>query len=215
MKSLFWGITIIILIGIGGFVYRNAVEHPMQPIACPLDAKVCPDGTVVGRTGSSCTFAECPLPNVSLKEFGISFAVPQGFTADASQENVDAVTYAKEGDDASTNPARITIRQFTVEASSTPLDVIKQTATNLVSGDPVAITAFSSSEFGTRRFTVVSVERFEGVIDTAYYLAQGSTVLRFDAIDGSVSDWTSPTLKVSELPAHSALEKMLSTLQAL
>lgn len=29
-------------------------------IACPMDAKLCPDGSSVGRTGSNCEFAECP-----------------------------------------------------------------------------------------------------------------------------------------------------------
>ncbi len=32
----------------------------IHPIACTLDAKVCPDGSAVGRTGPNCEFAECP-----------------------------------------------------------------------------------------------------------------------------------------------------------
>jgi len=31
-----------------------------KPTACPQDAKVCPDGTAVGRTGPNCEFAICP-----------------------------------------------------------------------------------------------------------------------------------------------------------
>jgi hypothetical protein len=31
-----------------------------EPVACPDDAMVCPDGTAVGRTGPSCTFPPCP-----------------------------------------------------------------------------------------------------------------------------------------------------------
>jgi hypothetical protein len=30
------------------------------PTACTLDAKLCPDGTAVGRTGPNCEFAKCP-----------------------------------------------------------------------------------------------------------------------------------------------------------
>ena len=30
------------------------------PTACTLEAKVCPDGTAVGRTGPNCEFAVCP-----------------------------------------------------------------------------------------------------------------------------------------------------------
>ncbi|MDO8408408.1 MAG: hypothetical protein Q7S95_04275 [bacterium] len=60
IKSLLFGLLIILIVGIGGFVYRNAVEHPSRPIACPLDAKVCPDGSAVGRSGPSCEFTSCP-----------------------------------------------------------------------------------------------------------------------------------------------------------
>jgi len=34
--------------------------NPQQPIACTMDAKLCPDGSYVGRTGPSCEFATCP-----------------------------------------------------------------------------------------------------------------------------------------------------------
>lgn len=31
-----------------------------QPVACTQEAKICPDGSVVGRTGPNCEFAKCP-----------------------------------------------------------------------------------------------------------------------------------------------------------
>jgi hypothetical protein len=31
-----------------------------EPVACTMDAKICPDGTAVGRVGPSCEFAPCP-----------------------------------------------------------------------------------------------------------------------------------------------------------
>ncbi len=33
-----------------------------KPIACTLDAKICPDGSAVGRVGPNCEFAPCPGP---------------------------------------------------------------------------------------------------------------------------------------------------------
>ncbi|MBY0110704.1 hypothetical protein K2Y00_01730 [Patescibacteria group bacterium] len=33
---------------------------PQEPMACPADAKICPDGTGVGRSGPNCEFAPCP-----------------------------------------------------------------------------------------------------------------------------------------------------------
>lgn len=37
------------------------VESPVEdPVMCPMDAKMCPDGSFVGRTAPSCAFAPCP-----------------------------------------------------------------------------------------------------------------------------------------------------------
>lgn len=211
MKSLLLGILAIILIGIGGLVYRNAVEHPLQPIACPLDAMVCPDGTSVARTGLSCTFPACPSPNVTLADIGISFAIPAGFIVAQIPDATSVVAYEMPTASSIENNS-IVIRRFPIIASSTALATIQQTAIGGASGAPVSVTSFTSTVLGTHRFTVVSIERFEGVIDTAYYLARGTDVLRFDAIDRG-ADWTNPNLDVAALPAHTALTKLLSTLQ--
>ena len=34
-----------------------------RPVACTLEAKICPDGTAVGRTGPNCEFGDCPKSN--------------------------------------------------------------------------------------------------------------------------------------------------------
>ena len=212
MKSLFAGIVLIIVLGVGGLVYKNAVEHPNQPVACPADAKLCPDGTAVGRVGLGCEFPACPPPNVTLSDINVSYAIPDGFAATELPDASSIVAYAAPSAFSSATN-RIVIRRFMVEASSTPLAVIKETAIGGASGLPVSVTAYSSSTIGTNRFTVVSIERFEGVIDTAYYLSRGADVLRFDAIDADVMDWTDPSLDLSTLPAHAALAKLLSGAQ--
>jgi thiol-disulfide isomerase/thioredoxin len=45
-------------------------QPPTTERACPQDAKVCPDGSAVGRTGPNCTFAECPATS-RLNEHGV------------------------------------------------------------------------------------------------------------------------------------------------
>ncbi len=212
IKGLLLGIALVIIIGFGGLVYRNAVEHPSRPIACPMDALVCPDGATVGRTGSSCTFPACPPPNVSLLDIAVAFAIPEGFNATTPPDAAGVAAYEKVGP-TPTEPSEIVIRRFAIAASSTALSTIQQTAIGGASGVPVGVTSFSSTVLGTHRFTVVSIERFEGVVDTAYYLARGTDVLRFDAIDRGVNNWTDSNLAVSALPAHAALIKLLSTLQ--
>ena len=52
MKTLALGVVIIILLGVGGFLYRNVLETTGDgPVACKMDEKVCADGSGVGREG--------------------------------------------------------------------------------------------------------------------------------------------------------------------
>lgn len=213
MKTFLLAVLLIIIVVIGGFLYRNAIEHPAQPIACPLDAEVCPDGTSVSRTGLSCTFPTCPPPNVSLSDVGIAFAIPAGFVAVALPDAASIAAYEMPPNPSASSTADIVIRRYAIAASSTPLETIEQTAIGGASGMPVSATSFSSTVLGTHRFTVVSIQRFEGVVDTAYYLARATDVLRFDAVDTGVMDWTDPNLDTSTLPTNAALLKLLTTLQ--
>ncbi len=57
----------IILSGVAEFVYTRVAPQTSRPAematttgACPSDAKVCPDGTSVGRSAPSCEFTACP-----------------------------------------------------------------------------------------------------------------------------------------------------------
>jgi hypothetical protein len=211
MKSLLWGIVLIVILGVGGLIYRNAVENPTQPIACPVISLECPDGSSVAHLVGSCDFPACPPPNVSLADSNIAFALPDGFTATTTPDAASIAAYANTS--TSSNTGIIVIRRFGVDASSTPLAIIRQTAISATSGTPVPVTALSSTVIGGQNFTVVSIERFEGVVDTAYYLARGSDVLRFDAIDGNVINWADANLNIQQLPVNAALRKLLTTLQ--
>ncbi|MDD5147605.1 MAG: hypothetical protein PHV63_03625 [Candidatus Daviesbacteria bacterium] len=57
-------VGILILASIGGTYYFYKIKTPEQK-ACTMDAKICPDGTSVGRTGPNCEFAPCPSPKVT------------------------------------------------------------------------------------------------------------------------------------------------------
>ncbi len=210
MKGLVLGILLVIIVGIGGLVYRNAVQYSAHPIACPVAASQCPDGTLVPHLANSCDFPACPPPNVSLSSAGIAFAVPDGFVATTTS---DATSIAAYSDMSASTSASITIRRFAIEASSTALATIRQTAISGTSGMPVPITAFSSTILGGTNFTVVTIKRFEGVVDTAYYLSRGTDVLRFDAVDQNVPNWADSSLDISTLPANAALRKLLATLE--
>lgn len=72
MQKGFGAVPIIIGISIAlaftGLVYFGQeafVKQLPQQKACTLEAKICPDGSGVGRTGPNCEFAECPQPKTS------------------------------------------------------------------------------------------------------------------------------------------------------
>lgn len=51
--------VVFILLGVG---CNAPVNNPQVPVACTQEAKICPDGSSVGRTGPNCEFAPCPAP---------------------------------------------------------------------------------------------------------------------------------------------------------
>lgn len=58
----------LLLIGcfIGILVLASGCVQPHQTIACPADAKQCPDGSYVVRVSPGCEFAPCPEINCSV-----------------------------------------------------------------------------------------------------------------------------------------------------
>ena len=214
MKSLFVGIFFILLFGIGGLLYRNALERPAQPIACPVDAKVCPDGTPISRTGLSCTFPVCPPPNVSVPEIGITFAVPAGYVPDEHAAGADPAmvgVFVSPSVEAPT--ATLSIRTIPITASSTATDAILENAIQAPSGLPAPTAAFSSVTLGENSFREVQITRSGGIVDRAYYLIRENDILRFDAIDTGVMNWADTQLDTATLPANVALRGMIATLQ--
>lgn len=46
-----------------GRSFTRQIDQPIDPdgpVACTMEAKLCPDGSAVGRTGPNCEFAPCP-----------------------------------------------------------------------------------------------------------------------------------------------------------
>lgn len=55
--------SICVLLGMYIFMYGRTVEAPITQ--CTQEAKICPDGSGVGRTGPNCEFAPCPTQTVA------------------------------------------------------------------------------------------------------------------------------------------------------
>ena len=52
------GIVVLATVVVG--VYYFNIKEEQTQIACTMEAKLCPDGSAVGRTGPNCEFAPCP-----------------------------------------------------------------------------------------------------------------------------------------------------------
>lgn len=57
-KLIYFFVIVAVLAGLGlTFLFK---ETTLSPMACTMEAKICPDGSAVGRTGPQCEFAKCP-----------------------------------------------------------------------------------------------------------------------------------------------------------
>jgi len=69
MNKTLLAIFIIAVFVLGGLLYiynpePAEYENPdeAEPVFCTMDAKLCPDGSYVGRVPPDCEFAPCPEP---------------------------------------------------------------------------------------------------------------------------------------------------------
>lgn len=66
-NKVFVLVFIVVVFIVGGLLYiynpdpteyKNPNEK--EPVVCTMDAKLCPDGSYVGRIGPNCEFEACP-----------------------------------------------------------------------------------------------------------------------------------------------------------
>ena len=64
----FIAVLVIVVFAGGAYFFLAKPFEPQNPggIACTTEAKQCPDGSYVGRTGPDCAFAACPSPTATL-----------------------------------------------------------------------------------------------------------------------------------------------------
>lgn len=219
MKQLLAGVVILFVVGIGSFLYRNTVERPgittAQP-ACTMEAKICPDGTSVGRTGPACEFAPCLLPNIEIADAGVSFAIPAGYKTDENAYGADTrllAAFVKPS--LSGNPQHtIVIYRYAIPEGKTANDVILENTRY----QPADIAAEDFAQFrdvsvNGKVFRETTIERFEALVHSSYFLVRESEILRFDITEHDVTGWMEPELSIRDLPEHAALLGLLRTLQ--
>lgn len=53
-------IILIIVAVLATVMYLISGFSQTNPVVCTQEAKICPDGSAVGRTGPNCEFTSCP-----------------------------------------------------------------------------------------------------------------------------------------------------------
>jgi hypothetical protein len=222
MKQLFFFAVLLVILGIAGFMYRAALEGPSyntnsESTVCPADARTCPDGTAVGRKGPSCQFEACALPNVEVPSARVAFALPAGYRADGGKETNSSSLGSFRKDSitgTSTQPDAISIRRYPIPEGKDANAVMLDRTTYQTSGQhPSSMEDFTPVIINGRTYQMITIERFEGTVAVLYYLPRETDVLRFEAVQHNVDNWTDAHLSVRSLSAVSALETLLATLQ--
>jgi len=72
-------IIVIVLVVFAGLFWFIYYSYTQKPTACTAEAKVCPDGSTVGRTGPDCEFEACP----TIQEPEDNSCIELGCSADA------------------------------------------------------------------------------------------------------------------------------------
>lgn len=84
MRTSLFVVILVVFVGLSAWLLLGAPlpETPgPEPVACTMDAKICPDGSAVGRTGPNCEFAPCPeVPEVVVEDLIVIDAPLPGST---------------------------------------------------------------------------------------------------------------------------------------
>lgn len=218
IKQLIAGVVLILVVGAGAFIYRNTMERPLTPggeqVACTMEARLCPDGSAVGRQGPNCEFAACPAPNVEISEASLAFVLPAGYTqimqGAPSQETLRI--FSKQSLSESVQHA-IHVKRYPIPEGETADEVIlANTRYQPADMNAEDFSRFETVTIGGHTFRTTVIERFEALVESSYFLVREGEVLRFDIIEHDVTEWMNPDLVIEELPEHRALRQLLATL---
>lgn len=218
IKELFAGITLVFLLGVGGFLYRSAsgtsFSIGLDSGLCVRQVEECPDGALVGRVGQACNFAQCPLPNITLSKIGTAFVLPTGYVFVATSSVQDTSIIAKFISTARTasTTSTIIIRKYAIPAEESAIQVMLNKTVYNAGLRLTSMQQFATTTIGNNTFQRIQL-RSSGRIQTVYYLPRTKDVIRFDIVELSPTYLIGRTVTVDSLHGNKVLRALLMTLR--
>lgn len=125
------GVVVLVIVVAGG--YFLFAQKDIAPTACTQEAKQCPDGSYVGRTGPNCEFAECPevaedegidtsnWKTYRNEEGGYSFLAPESWQIGTSSTEADFTILLPP--DRVPNPDREYFADIVIDSTPNPVNL--------------------------------------------------------------------------------------------
>ncbi len=94
------GLSLLLFAGCTSTVSQNGgqTSSSSSALPCTMEAKICPDGSSVGRTGPNCEFAACSGARTSwtgstVSDANVTFTAPEGFALAQTSEQILVKSY--------------------------------------------------------------------------------------------------------------------------
>lgn len=164
----------MILAVIVGYRKTLAPAADPAPTACTMEAKICPDGTAVGRQGPRCEFAPCPSPSAGAPRdpacngeaneyYSLGFGVEHRYEGEIASGRKVSVTL-------SCNHLRLTV-SGAVEQEITAADL----------GKEAAFGELADLSGGSRVVSLADDYNFDGYNDLASVVSNGQGASAVDS----------------------------------
>lgn len=209
MKELSLGVLLLILVGFGSFLYQNAKDRPpidRGPFACTLEAKICPDGSTVGRQGPACEFEACTTD-------AVSFAAPTGYidTLRLLSSFVEGRIgfYTKEPNVISNN---IVVYAYPKTETRTLESVLTTTIPLSPSDLYPEVEDYEVVTIGDREVYQIVNERFEATVEINYVLDLEEFVVVVSHRDIAVENWMED-FTLDELEDLQIVEEVVASIE--
>lgn len=149
---LLYGLLALFIIAVASIVFVIEEAPKDAQIACTQEAKICPDGSSVGRTGPACEFAACPVFAPAVDETTDWKTATDAQTGDTFKYPAALPTFYSEASDWPPKLA-VTKEPFFCKDSGSEITALGKISSVQIAGKAVCITAQAEGAAGSTYIT--------------------------------------------------------------